>query len=74
VLMMPFLARHLREHKLLCIGMFVGFAYTLLYGIAWSSWVPHVAALIGVFFIFIFPCASSIVSKEARVKEARVDE
>jgi len=69
LLILPFLAHHLGEHKLLCIGLFSGFAHILLYGIAWSSWVPYVAALTGVFFVFIFPCAGSIVSKEARADE-----
>lgn len=69
LLIMPLLARHLGEHKLLCIGLFAGFAHTLLYGIAWSSWVPYVAALTGVFFPFVFPCVGSIVSKEAGADE-----
>ncbi|KAH9317387.1 hypothetical protein KI387_019156 [Taxus chinensis] len=67
--LMPILTRYLGEKKLLCMGLCASFLHTLLYGVAWSPWVPYIAALAGVLFVFVFPCIGSIVSKEAGVEE-----
>ncbi|KAJ4826415.1 hypothetical protein Tsubulata_022771 [Turnera subulata] len=64
LLVMPILAPILGEGRLLSIGLFFSCAHMLLYGIAWSSWVPYAAAMLSIFFVFAQPCVRSIVSKQ----------
>ncbi|KAJ7538828.1 hypothetical protein O6H91_11G064600 [Diphasiastrum complanatum] len=66
---MPVLIHILGEKSVLCLGLFAAFTNALLYGIAWAPWVPYLAASLGVFSIFVFPCTGSIVSKAAGPEE-----
>ncbi|XP_059459637.1 uncharacterized protein LOC132189121 [Corylus avellana] len=64
LLLMPKLVPALGEEKLLSIGLFFGCAHMFLYSIAWSFWVPYVAAMFSILFVFSHPCMRSIVSKQ----------
>ncbi|XP_021902704.1 hippocampus abundant transcript-like protein 1 isoform X2 [Carica papaya] len=64
LLLMPLLAPALGEDRLLAIGLFFSCAHMFLYSIAWSFWVPYVAAMFSVFYVFSHPCIRSIVSKQ----------
>lgn len=66
LLLMPKLVPALGEEKLLSIGLFFGCAHMFLYSIAWSFWVPYVAAMFSILFVFSHPCMRSIVSKQVR--------
>ncbi|GKU90169.1 hypothetical protein SLEP1_g4205 [Rubroshorea leprosula] len=64
MLIMPMLAPAIGEDKLLSIGLFFASVHMLLYSIAWSFWVPYVAAMLSVFFVLSQPCIRSIVSRQ----------
>lgn len=67
--LMPTLAPLLGEEKLLSLGLFFSFTHMLLYSIAWSSWVPYVAAMFSVLIVFSQPCIRSITSKQVGPNE-----
>lgn len=69
VLLMPILAPALGEEKLLSIALFCSCAHMFLYSIAWSSWVPYVAAMFLVMSVFAPPCLRSIASKQVGPNE-----
>ncbi|KAK2974304.1 hypothetical protein RJ640_026865 [Escallonia rubra] len=69
LLFMPILAPVIGEEKMLSIGLFAGFVNMLLNSIAWSAWVPYVAAMFCAFAMFTIPCLSCIVSKQAGPNE-----
>ncbi|KAG6648372.1 hippocampus abundant transcript-like protein 1 isoform X1 [Carya illinoinensis] len=62
--LMPTLVPALGEAKLLSVGLLFSCAHMFLYSIAWSFWVPYVAAMFSVFFSLAHPCLRSIVSKQ----------
>ncbi|KAK4600094.1 hypothetical protein RGQ29_009956 [Quercus rubra] len=64
LLLMPMLVPALGEEKLLSIGLFFSCAHMFLYSVAWSFWVPYVAAMFSILFVFSQPCMRSIVSKQ----------
>uniref|UniRef100_A0A2P2MKK2 Hippocampus abundant transcript-like protein 1 n=1 Tax=Rhizophora mucronata TaxID=61149 RepID=A0A2P2MKK2_RHIMU len=64
LVLMPILAPALGEGRLLSIGLFFVCAQMLLYSIAWSFWVPYVAATLSLLFVFSQPCLRSIVSRQ----------
>ncbi|KAK4767980.1 hypothetical protein SAY87_003121 [Trapa incisa] len=64
LLVMPTLVPVLGEARLLSIGLFFNCAHVFLYSIAWAPWVPYVAAMFSVLFVFTHPCMRSIVSKQ----------
>ncbi|XP_062164857.1 uncharacterized protein LOC133871418 isoform X2 [Alnus glutinosa] len=64
LLIMPKLVPAFGEEKLLSVGLFFGCAHMFLYSIAWSFWVPYVAAMFSILFVFSHPCMRSIVSKQ----------
>ncbi|CAH9145307.1 unnamed protein product [Cuscuta epithymum] len=64
LVLLPLLVPAIGEEKLLSIGLFFSSIHMFLYSIAWTYWVPYVAALISVVSIFAMPCLRSIVSKQ----------
>ncbi|KAJ6352038.1 hypothetical protein OIU76_001284 [Salix suchowensis] len=64
VVLMPILAPALGEARLLAVGLFFTCVHVFLYSIAWTFWVPYVAAMFSVLFVFSQPCMRSIVSKQ----------
>ncbi|CAN7124159.1 unnamed protein product [Brassica rapa subsp. narinosa] len=64
LLFMPILIPALKEEKLLSIGLFFGCAHMFLLGMAWSAWVPYMAAMFSLVSIFPQSCMRSIVSKQ----------
>ncbi|XP_008791950.2 hippocampus abundant transcript-like protein 1 isoform X2 [Phoenix dactylifera] len=69
LLLMHLLIPTLDEEKLLNIGLLASCAHLFLYSIAWSYWVPYLAAIFVVLSIFIQPCIRSIVSKKVGPNE-----
>lgn len=69
LLLMPKLVPALGEEKLLSVGLFFGCAHMFLYSIAWSFWVPYIAAMFSILFVFSQPCMRSIVSKQVGSSE-----
>lgn len=65
LILMPILAPTLGEARLLSIGLFFHCLHMFVYSIAWSSWVPYVAAIFSILFVLSQPCIRSIVSKQA---------
>ncbi|XP_020868608.1 uncharacterized protein LOC9298588 [Arabidopsis lyrata subsp. lyrata] len=64
LLFMPILVPALKEERLLSIGLFFGGAHMFLICVAWSSWVPYMAAIFSLFSVFPHSCMRSIVSKQ----------
>lgn len=64
MLLMPMLAPLLGEEKLLSTGIFFSCAHMILYSVAWSPWVPYVAAVFSLLSVFAQPCLRSIASKQ----------
>ncbi|CAH8278738.1 unnamed protein product [Arabidopsis lyrata] len=69
LLFMPILVPALKEERLLSIGLFFGCAHMFLICVAWSSWVPYMAAIFTFFSIFPQSCMRSIVSKQVESYE-----
>nr|XP_010943478.1 hippocampus abundant transcript 1 protein [Elaeis guineensis] len=67
--LMHLLIPTLGEEKLLNIGLLASCAHIFLYSIAWSYWVPYLAAIFIVLSVFIQPCIRSIVSKKVGPSE-----
>ncbi|KAF9683191.1 hypothetical protein SADUNF_Sadunf05G0186800 [Salix dunnii] len=64
LVLMPILAPALGEARLLAVGLLFTCVHVFLYSIAWTFWVPYVAAMFSVLFVFSQPCMRSIVSKQ----------
>ncbi|KAH8509652.1 hypothetical protein H0E87_011427 [Populus deltoides] len=64
LVLMPILAPALGEARLLAVGLFFTCVHVFLYSIAWTFWVPYVAAMFSVLIVFSQPCMRSIVSKQ----------
>ncbi|XP_065848071.1 uncharacterized protein [Euphorbia lathyris] len=69
LILLPILAPLLGEGKLLSLGLFFTCAHTILYSIAWSSWVPYAASMFSILFVFTQPCMRTIVSKQVGSSE-----
>ncbi|EOA13380.1 hypothetical protein CARUB_v10026419mg [Capsella rubella] len=69
LLFMPILVPALKEERLLSIGLFFAAAHMFLLCVAWSSWVPYIAAIFALFSIFPQSCMRSIVSKQVASNE-----
>ncbi|KAM0908658.1 hypothetical protein ACQ4PT_015307 [Festuca glaucescens] len=67
--MMPLLAPKLGEHKLLGVALLGSCVHGFLYSIAWSFWVPYLAASCVILSILVGPCIRSIVSKKVGPSE-----
>ncbi|XBJ17251.1 hypothetical protein VPH35_008700 [Triticum aestivum] len=67
--MMPFLAPKLGEQKLLVVALTGSCVHGFLYSIAWSFWVPYLAASCVILSILVGPCIRSIVSKKVGPSE-----
>ncbi|KAM0908654.1 hypothetical protein ACQ4PT_015305 [Festuca glaucescens] len=67
--MMPLLAPKLGEHKLLVVALLGSCVHGFLYSIAWSFWVPYLAASCVILSILVGPCIRSIVSKKVGPSE-----
>ncbi|KAJ1296401.1 hypothetical protein BS78_01G297400 [Paspalum vaginatum] len=61
---MPLLLPKLGERKLLTIALIASCGNAFLYSIAWSSWVPYLAASLVILSMLVTPCVRSIVSKK----------
>ncbi|XP_047328935.1 hippocampus abundant transcript 1 protein [Impatiens glandulifera] len=69
MLLMPVLVPAIGEERLLSVGLFFGFLHIFLYSVAWSAWVPYVAAMFSVLAVFSTPCLRSIASKQVGPSE-----
>ncbi|KAK1695691.1 hypothetical protein QYE76_012388 [Lolium multiflorum] len=67
--MMPLLAPKLGEQKLLVVALLGSCVHGFLYSIAWSFWVPYLAASCVILSILVGPCIRSIVSKKVGPSE-----
>ncbi|KAJ3689768.1 hypothetical protein LUZ61_018932 [Rhynchospora tenuis] len=67
--LMPLLAPRIGEEKLLTVGLLASCAHVFLYSIAWSYWVPYLAATFVMLSIFVNSCIRSIVSKKVGSSE-----
>ncbi|CAM8945629.1 unnamed protein product [Rhodiola kirilowii] len=61
LIIMPVLSTAVGEVKLLSLGLFISCLHSILYGIAWASWVPYACAMLSVLMVFSQPCVSSSV-------------
>ncbi|CAL4940443.1 unnamed protein product [Urochloa decumbens] len=61
---MPALVPKLGEQKLLIIALIASCGHAFLYSIAWSFWVPYLAASFVILSISVTPCIRSIISKK----------
>ncbi|XP_011034953.1 PREDICTED: uncharacterized protein LOC105132907 isoform X3 [Populus euphratica] len=64
LVIMPLLTPALGEARLLAVGLFFTCVHVFLYSIAWTFWVPYVASMFSLLFVFSQPCMRSIVSKQ----------
>ncbi|EER91998.1 hypothetical protein BDA96_01G332300 [Sorghum bicolor] len=62
---MPLLVAKLGEQKLLVVALIASCGQAFLYSIAWSFWVPYLAASSVILSMLVTPCIRSIVSKKA---------
>lgn len=69
MLLMPVLAPVLKEDKMVAVGLFFSCAQIVLYSLAWSSWVPYMAAMFSAVSVFAPPCIRSIASKQVGPSE-----
>lgn len=69
MLLMPVLVPAIGEERLLSIGLFFGVLHIFLYSVAWSAWVPYIAAMFSVLAVFSAPCLRSIASKQVGPSE-----
>ncbi|CAM8939615.1 unnamed protein product [Rhodiola kirilowii] len=69
LIIMPVLSTAVGEVKLLSLGLFISCLHSILYGIAWASWVPYACAMLSVLMVFSQPCLRSIVSKQVGPSE-----
>lgn len=69
LLIMPLLVPAVGEERLLSLGLLFSCAHMFLYSIAWSSWVPYVAAMFSILIVFAHPCLRSIASKQVGPSE-----
>nr|CAB3500255.1 unnamed protein product [Digitaria exilis] len=61
---MPLLVPKLGEQKLLIIALIASCGHAFLYSIAWSFWVPYLAASCVILSMLVTPCIRSIISKK----------
>ncbi|OEL23329.1 hypothetical protein BAE44_0015651 [Dichanthelium oligosanthes] len=61
---MPLLVPKLGEQKLLIISLVASCGHAFLYSIAWSFWVPYLAASCVILSMLVTPCIRSIISKK----------
>ncbi|KAL6906454.1 hypothetical protein ACP4OV_004055 [Aristida adscensionis] len=61
---MPLLVPKIGEQKLLILALIASCGHGLLYSIAWSFWVPYLAASFVILSFLVTPCIRSIVSKK----------
>ncbi|XP_047093761.1 hippocampus abundant transcript 1 protein-like [Lolium rigidum] len=66
---MPLLAPKLGEQKLLVVALLGSCVHGFLYSIAWSFWVPYLAASFVILSTLVGPCIRSIVSKNVGPSE-----
>lgn len=69
MVLMPLVARYIKEEKILATGLFFSCVHMLLYSIAWSSWVPYMAAMVTLLAAIGSPCVRSIASKQVGPSE-----
>ncbi|KAJ1296398.1 hypothetical protein BS78_01G297300 [Paspalum vaginatum] len=62
LIVMPLLVPKLGERKLLTIALIASCGNAFLYSIAWSSWVPYLAASGVTLSMLVTPCIRSIIS------------
>lgn len=66
---MPLVAPKLGEQRLLIVALLGSCVHGFLYSIAWSFWVPYLAASCVILSILVGPCIRSIVSKKVGPSE-----
>ncbi|KAG5624739.1 hypothetical protein H5410_009957 [Solanum commersonii] len=69
LVLLPKLARIVREETILSLALIAGFSNMLIDSIAWEAWVPYVVALFPMFLFLAKPALQSIVSKQVGPNE-----
>ncbi|KAK8263388.1 hypothetical protein V6Z12_D12G039500 [Gossypium hirsutum] len=62
--LMPRLVSSIGDRRLLSVGLLVTCVNAILYGVAWSAWVPYAATTLSIMMVFAPPSLRSIASKQ----------
>ncbi|KAL3520872.1 hypothetical protein ACH5RR_019021 [Cinchona calisaya] len=65
ILVLPTINPLVGEKVILCAALLSSTVYALLYGLAWASWVPYLAASFGVVNILVKPSTYALISKSS---------